>query len=244
MDLRIFAISGSPVRGGNVETFLTRTLASVGRPDLSIETAFLSQLNVEDCTQCNFCWRKQTEHKYCTLADDGQALFEKVEAADIIVLATPVYVMRTSARLAAFVDRLRLFIFGNLTHGRLRNKIGVSLAVAWARNGGLEITHLNNLATFGILEMIPATVHDSVSALGGSAVSSEHGMGVFDRNIRLGVERDQVGLESGRLVLERAIELAEIVKLGSRQQAQLRDPHRPAPKLSSVSARPNEGKRP
>jgi len=219
VDLRIFAISGSPIRGGNVETFLSRTLASVDRPNTFIETAFLSQLKIEDCTQCNFCWRKQTEHRYCAQNDDGQALFEKAEGADIIVLATPVYVMRTSARLAAFVDRLRLFLFGNLTRGRLKNKIGVSLAVSWVRNSGLETTHLNQLATFGILEMIPATVHDSISALGGSAVSSEHGMGVFDRSIRLGVERDEAGLESGRSIMKRAIELAEIVRLGSRQRA-------------------------
>jgi multimeric flavodoxin WrbA len=225
MELKILGISGSPVRGGNVDTFLAKALESVDRPETVIETAFLSESKVQDCIQCNFCWRKQEEHRYCILDDDAQALFEKAETADVIVLATPVYIMRTSARMAAFLDRMRLFLFGNLTAGRLRNKVGVSLAVSWSRNAGLETAHLSHLFAFGIFEMIPAAVHDSVSPMGGSAVSSEHGMGVFDRNIRLGVLRDEGGLASGRKIMERAVELAEIVKYGTRRRAAVKGNH-------------------
>ena len=35
------------------------------------------------------------------------------ETADILVLASPVYFMRTSARMAAMIDRFRVFVFGN-----------------------------------------------------------------------------------------------------------------------------------
>ncbi len=70
----------------------------------------------------------------------------------------------------------------------MRDKIGVSAAVAWARHGGLETTHLSHLYAFLTLEMIPASVHDSISPLGASAVASEAGSGSFDPAVRLGAD--------------------------------------------------------
>jgi multimeric flavodoxin WrbA len=182
---------------------------------VTVETASLAKLRVEDCRHCNFCWRKQTAGRYCVLDDDAQPLFEKAEAADVLVLASPVYVMRTSARMAAFIDRLRLFIFGSLTRNRLRNKVGVSLVVGWMRHAGVETTHLSHLLSFGILEMVPAICHESISPLGGSALSSENGWGRFDAAVRRGSQNDEHGLESARLSLERGIELATIIKRGT-----------------------------
>ena len=215
MEISVLGISGSPVVDGNLETYLSASLKSVERPGVTIETASLAKYRIEDCRHCNFCWRKQTAGRYCALDDDGQLLFEKVESADILVLATPVYFMRTSARMAAFIDRMRLFIFGNITKKRLRNKVGASMVVGWMRHAGIETTHLSHLLAFGILEMVAATVHDSISPLGGSAVSSEHGMGRFDPAVRLGTEHDKSGWESGRMTMERALELSTIIKRGT-----------------------------
>ena len=85
-----------------------------------------------------FCLTKQMPGKYCSIKDDAQAIFEKAETADVVVLASPVYFMRTSARMAALIDRFRVFVFGNLTAGRMKNKIGVSMAAAWLRHCGVE----------------------------------------------------------------------------------------------------------
>ncbi|MFY9149920.1 MAG: hypothetical protein WAN88_09960, partial [Smithellaceae bacterium] len=105
-------------------------------------------------------------------------------------------------------DRLRVFVFGNLTAGRLRNKIGVSMAVSWLRHGGVELTHLNNITTFLTLEMIPVSVHKGVSPLGASALASTDGSGAFDRRVRLGIENDEAGLQSARLLMRRAVDVA------------------------------------
>jgi len=211
MTCKILGISGSPVKRGNVETFLTRAVEGLPGRDIDREIIHLSALKIKDCRHCNFCLTKQTEGKYCSIKDDAQAVFEKAEQADIIVLATPVYFMRPSAAMAAFVDRLRVFVFGNLTAGRMRNKIGVSMAVSWLRHGGLELTHLANITTFLTLEMIPASVHKGVSPLGASALASEGGSGEFDRHVRLGIENDEAGLQSARLLMRRAVELARLM---------------------------------
>lgn len=215
MEVKVLGVSGSPISGGNVETFLARILESISsRPGVSTEMVSLAKLTIKDCQHCNYCNRNQTGGKYCAIEDGAQPLFEKVESSDVLVLATPVYFMRTSARMAAFIDRLRLFIFGNLTKGRLTNKIGVSAAVSWARHGGVETTHLSHIMTFLTLEMIPVSSHDSVSLLGAAAVASPKGSGKFDPP-RMGIEKDEVGLQSLRPIMNRALELAAIVKKGS-----------------------------
>ena len=155
MKYKILGISGSPVKKGNVESFLQKMMDSIPDKNFSSEMASLAQVQIKECTHCNFCLSKQKPGRYCSLNDDAQVVFEKIEAADIIIFASPVYFMRTSAKMAAFIDRLRVFIFGNLVKERLRNKIGVSGTVSWLRHGGVETTHLTNLYAFMTLEMIP-----------------------------------------------------------------------------------------
>ncbi len=211
MKQKILGISGSPVKKGNVEFFLNHMMEYAKSKGAETETIYLSRLNIEDCIHCNFCIKKQKKGKYCSLSDDAQILFEKIEAADILVLSSPVYFLRTSARMASLIDRLRVFVFGNLVQGKMKNKIGVSSAVAWARNAGLETTHLTHIYGFLTLEMIPVSVHHCISPLGASAVSSPSGMGQFDKEIRHGVKDDLAGLHSGSAMIDRAIELAELI---------------------------------
>lgn len=212
MTYKILGISGSPVKQGNVETLLNRALDGLPGREIERETVHLSKLKIRDCIHCNFCLTGQTPGHYCSLKDDAQAVFEKAEAADIIVLASPVYFMRSSARMAALIDRFRVFVFGNLAGGRMKNKIGVSLAVSWLRQGGLELTHLSHITAFLTLEMIPASVHQGISPLGASAYASQGGSGDFDPAVRLGIENDAAGLQSARLIMRRALELARLMK--------------------------------
>lgn len=211
MAYRIVGISGSPVKEGNVDHFLGAIMGMAAEKGLETETVNLSALKIENCVHCNFCIAKQKPGRYCSLGDDAQAVFEKLEASDIIVLASPVYFMRTSGMMATFLDRLRAFIFGNVAGGKLRNKVGISAGVSWLRHGGMEMTHLSHLLAFITLDMIPATIHSSISPLGASAVSSSHGEGKFDRSVRLGIRDDTAGLESARAHLARALELVDLI---------------------------------
>ena len=214
MRTKILGISGSPVKNGNVEAFLRKMLENMPPDGLEHNVVNLSCLEVRDCIHCNFCLSRQKPGKYCSITDDAQEVFEKIESADIIVLASPVYFMRTSALMAALIDRLRVFVFGNLVKGRLKNKIGVSAAVSRLRNAGVEPTHLSHLYAFLTLEMIPATVHSGVSALGASALASRYGSGDFDASVRLGVTDDDAGAESAAAIMQRAVELAKLVSGG------------------------------
>lgn len=212
MSYKIVGISGSPVKDGNLDTFLKTIMDLASEKGLETETINLSGKVIKNCTHCNFCLAKQKVGKYCSLQDDAQEIFEKLECADIIVLASPVYFMRTSGMMATFIDRLRVFIFGNIAGGKLRNKIGMSAGVSWLRHGGMETTHLSHMYAFFTLDIIPVTVHSCISLMGASAVASSHGDGTFDRSVRIGVNEDHAGLESAKAHLSRALELIELIK--------------------------------
>ena len=211
MSFKIVGISGSPVKNGNVDAFLGKIMDLATEKGLDAETINLSRMEIKNCVHCNFCLAKQKQGKYCSLEDDAQLIFEKLERADIIVLASPVYFMRTSAMMATLIDRLRVFIFGNIAGGKLRNKIGISAGVSWLRHGGMETTHLSHILAFITLDMIPATNHASISPMGAAAVASKHGEGNFDPSIRIGINEDEAGLKSAKAIFSRALELAELI---------------------------------
>lgn len=211
MPYKILGISGSPKTKGNVGTFLASIMGMASEKGFETETVYLSKMNIKHCIHCNYCIAKQKDRKYCSLEDDAQSIYEKVEHADVIVLASPVYFMRTSGMMATFIDRLRVFIFGNVAGGRLRNKIGMSAAVSWLRHGGMETAHLSHILAFITLDMIPATIHSSISPMGASSVSSRHGEGVFDPSVHIGISEDQAGHDSAKALVERALELLELV---------------------------------
>ena len=211
MSYKIIGISGSPKKEGNTDALLASIMAAAEEKGHQSETIQLSKLEIKHCRHCNYCLNKQKQDNYCSQKDDAQMIFAKLEQADIIVFASPVYFMRTSGMMATFIDRLRVFIFGNIAGGKLRNKIGISAGVSWLRQGGLETTHLSHIMAFVTLDMIPATIHSSISPLGASAVSSRHGEGKFDRNVHIGVSEDVAGLKTGREHLDRALELADLI---------------------------------
>jgi hypothetical protein len=44
-----------------------------------------------------------------------------------------------------------------------------------------------------------------------ATVASKHGMGEFDRSIRIGMHKDKAGLESAKAHFDRALELAKMI---------------------------------
>jgi len=65
-------------------------------------------------------------------------------------------------------------------------------------------------------EMIPATVHHPGVLFGAGGTSSFGGTGKFDPKDKLGILKDEWGLNGARELAKRAVELARIVKAGKK----------------------------
>ena len=215
MDINVLGICGSPIKGGNTEHFLKEAMKTVeGDGSVNTEMILLAGKDIKDCRHCNWCLRKQEKGKFCAIEDDMVDIFPKVLGTDVLLIATPAYVARVSGHLACVMDRLRVFAFGNEYESAMKDKIGGALAVAWMRHGGVETSLLSIDYFFLGFEMIPASVHHPGVLFGAGGTSSFGGTGKFDPKDKLGILKDEWGLNGARALAKRCVELARIVKAG------------------------------
>ncbi len=101
MTKKILIVSSS-LRGGSNSEILARE-ASRGASDAGhmVEFVSLKEKEIKFCIGCLSC---QKTHK-CVLKDDMADLIGKVQNADVIIFATPIYYYEMSGQLKTFLDR-------------------------------------------------------------------------------------------------------------------------------------------
>jgi len=127
--IRVCALAASPRRGGNSETLLDAFLAGATQAGATIEKIHLAELRIQPCDAGEDCYQTGD----CHIDDDAVLVQEKLLAADIVVLATPVYFYAVTTHAKLLIDRCqalwaRINILGRGRPGP-RGK-GVLLSVA------------------------------------------------------------------------------------------------------------------
>ena len=89
---KVVAINGSPrMEKGYTHMVLTPFLQGMKDAGADVELFYASRLDVEPCTGEFQCWYGKTPGE-CYIDDDMQMLYDKLKAAETLVLATPVYI--------------------------------------------------------------------------------------------------------------------------------------------------------
>jgi len=102
--MKILAISGSPRKNGKTAEVITILKDSLAGRGHETETLFLDDFSVKGCIACNGCFADKNK-PYCVQHDDAQILFDRIEKADAVVYASPVYAFSFPAQIKAFLDR-------------------------------------------------------------------------------------------------------------------------------------------
>jgi multimeric flavodoxin WrbA len=214
--IKLIGISGSRVKDGNMDAFLNRALSRLDRhEDATGEMISLADKTINGCIHCNWCVRKQSEGKFCAHEDDMGVVYNALLDADGIIIASPAHFGRLSGMTANMIDRLRVFVHGNFYKGRLRNKIGGAMAIAYFRGGGIESTLQSINVHFSAVQMIIATPDGhSRYQLGAGGFTTREGKGRFEKDIRHIVLEDDYGVASAEGLVDRMVDLARIVKAG------------------------------
>ena len=208
--IKILGIGGSPVKEGNTEALLKEALTVTSSdPEIQTEVLRLSGLKIDGCTHCNWCIKNQTPGKFCALSDGMDEIYPALVRADAVILASPVHIGRISGLMADMIDRMRVFVYGNVHRGRLTDKVGAALVVGFLRHGGLEMTLSILNSTFAIFGMIPA-------GRGGMALTSLEGKGKVTKGIRHMALEDGLGVLTAKGAVQRAAELAKIIQAGKK----------------------------
>lgn len=103
--IKVLAIIGSPRKSGNTYHVVEKVIKHLEQlnQEISFETIFLSECNLEMCRGCFSCFRKGRDT--CPLKDDLEGLEAKLYQADGIIYAAPTYAMGVPAIMKNFIDR-------------------------------------------------------------------------------------------------------------------------------------------
>lgn len=99
--MKVLAISASPRSGGNSDVLCDQFLKGASEAGHETAKIRLAEKNIAPCSACYGC----RENHLCVNEDDMAEVLRQLIAADVIVLATPVYFYCMDAQMKIMIDR-------------------------------------------------------------------------------------------------------------------------------------------
>ena len=144
--MKVLMINGSPRKNGNTSIALAEMERIFQEEGIQVETVQLGAQDIRGCIACLSCKKKGK----CVFDDLVNQIAPQFEAADGLVIATPVYFASANGSLISFIDRL---FYSTLFDKTMK----VGAAVAVARRGGVSATYDELNKYFAISGMPIAT---------------------------------------------------------------------------------------
>jgi multimeric flavodoxin WrbA len=143
--LKAIGIVGSPRKGGNTEIITAHCLKAMAEEGLDTELVGLAGLNIAGCNACGYCF----EHEGCSIEDDLQPVYDKMIAADALIVASPVYYSSATSLVKGLLERAG---YMSRRPGGFAGKVGGPLIVA--RRAGQNFAFAELLFWFHIMQII------------------------------------------------------------------------------------------
>lgn len=186
--MKVLMLNGSPQAGGNTALALEEMRKVFQTQDIEAEIVQVGSRPVRGCIACGRC----AELGKCVFDDVVNELAPKFEAADGLVIASPVYYASANATLIAVLDRL----FYSTPFDKTM-KVGAS--VVCARRGGCSATfdELNKYFTISQMPIASSQYWNSI-----------HGRAPGD------ADQDQEGKQTMRTLARNMAFLMKSIALG------------------------------
>jgi multimeric flavodoxin WrbA len=132
--MKILGIVCSPRKDGNTEILVEEALKTAREVGADTDIFLVAGKTISGCQACYSC----RETGKCKIDDDMQPLFDKMEWADAIIFASPVYFHSCTAQAKAIIDRT----FCYLRDHPLQGKVAAPLLALRKVGGGQARVHL------------------------------------------------------------------------------------------------------
>ncbi len=166
--MKVLLINGSPRKNGNTALALEEMRKVFEAEGVEAEIVHVGNQPIRGCVGCGGCAKKGR----CVFDDAVNAVAEKFEAADGLVVGSPVYYAGPNATVQALMDRLFYS-----AHFDKTMKVGASVAVC--RRGGASATfdRLNKYFTIAGMPVASSQYWNSVhGGAPGEAAQDEEGL--------------------------------------------------------------------
>jgi len=166
--MMIFALQGSPRPQGNTQTVLEMVLAGAAEAGAQTDLVQISEIEVRSgCLECFSC-QQVPDEPGCVVEDQIQDVIGKMLAADVIVLATPVFCFSPAWHLKMAMDRFFCLFkidgpdgYRTLLEGR---KMAAVITAGGGENDGADLVQevCRRLAEFSRTDWLGAFVATKV----------------------------------------------------------------------------------
>jgi multimeric flavodoxin WrbA len=129
--MKVLGINGSPHRNGNTAVMLEWALDALRENGAETERYDLAGRPIAGCIDCRRCFTNK-DSRCAVGVDCFNEVFEKIIAADGVLIAAPTYVANIPASVKAMIERIAYVNKAN--DWVLKRKVGASIVVA--RRGG------------------------------------------------------------------------------------------------------------
>ncbi len=188
--MKVLMLNGSPRGNGNTALALNEMKAVFEKEGIEAEIVQVGNKDIRGCVACGNC----SQTGKCVFDDIVNEIADKFEAADGLVVASPVYYASANATLIAALDRLFYS-----SHFDKTMKVGAS--VVCARRGGCSATfdELNKYFTISNMPVASSQYWNSIhGGAPGQADMDEEGkqtMRVLARNMSFLMKSIELGKE-------------------------------------------------
>jgi multimeric flavodoxin WrbA len=148
--MRIMTVLGSPRRQGNTAKVLGWVEGQFRADGHEVDPANILDYQVQGCRECMACKRGDVE--LCSISDDANSLFRRMAAADMVLVAAPLFCWGFPAQVKGLIDRMFCmmdFDGGRVGVPRLHGK-GMALLLT----GGGEEAGNGDLVVAGFRQMV------------------------------------------------------------------------------------------
>ena len=104
MSKNIVILNGSPRKNGNTSALTAEFTRGAQESGNTVTEFHLNEMNIRGCLGC--CGGGKNHESPCVQKDDMQKIYPVYKAADVVVLATPLYYWTISGQLKMAFDRL------------------------------------------------------------------------------------------------------------------------------------------
>jgi multimeric flavodoxin WrbA len=143
--LKALGIVGSPRKESNTEILTAHCLKALDEEGFETELVRLAGLDIRGCNHCDYCLKNEG----CSIEDDFQPVYDKMVAADVLIVASPVYFSSATALVKGLLERAGYMSFRG---SPFAGKVGGPLVVA--RRAGQNFTVAELLLWFHIKQII------------------------------------------------------------------------------------------
>ena len=106
MNKNVLILKGSPRKNGNSSVLADQVAQGARQKGAEVSSFRIDEMNIRPCDACDFC---QDTNGICVIKDDMQTLYPKIQRADAIVIASPIYWFTITAQIKLCIDRWYAF---------------------------------------------------------------------------------------------------------------------------------------